>query len=320
MSNLSRHQLLPMSTLPEHQLELFKKMGYHIVGTHGAIKPCLWSGRSIKGKGSCYKSQFYDIQSHRCIQMTPFLGCNQSCLHCWRPVEHPVDTPGEWDSPEEIVGGCIREQRRLMSGYGGLDDADKVKWKESLEPKHAAISLAGEPTLYPFLPELVREFHKQGLTTFVVTNGTKPDVIEIIRPSQLYMSLDAPDKETYIHSCAPDHQDQWERILESLEVLCHHPCRIAIRITLTKGLNFKDATGYARLIELAEPDFVEVKAYMHLGYSRKRLERDAMPRHEEILEFTSELGRELGYHMADDVELSRVALLSREEKVTPVIL
>jgi len=298
MSTSPKHQLLPMSTLPEHQLELFKKMGYHIVGTHGAVKPCLWSGRSIKGKGSCYKSQFYDIQSHRCIQMTPFLGCNQSCLHCWRPVEHPVDTPADWDSPEEIVGGCIMEQRRLMS----------------------AISLAGEPTLYPFLPELVQEFHKQGLTTFVVTNGTKPDVIEIIRPSQLYMSLDAPDKETYIHSCAPDHKDQWERILESLEVLCHHPCRIAIRLTLTKGLNFKDVTGYARLIKLAEPDFVEVKAYMHLGYSRKRLERDAMPRHEEILEFTSELGRELGYHMADDVELSRVALLSKNEKVTPVTL
>ena len=319
MRTIPKHQL-ELSTLPKHQLELFKKMGYHIVGSHGAVKPCLWSGRSIKGKGSCYKSQFYDIQSHRCIQMTPFLGCNQSCLHCWRPIEHPVDTPAVWDSPEEIVGGCITEQRRLMSGYGGLDDADKVKWKEALDPKHAAISLAGEPTLYPFLPELVQEFHKQGLTTFVVTNGTKPDVIEIIRPSQLYMSLDAPDKETYIRSCAPDHQDQWERILESLEVLSQHPSRIAIRLTLTKGLNFKDAAGYARLIELAEPDFVEVKAYMHLGYSRKRLERDAMPQHEEILEFTSELGRELGYHMADDVEVSRVALLSKDEKVTPVIL
>ncbi len=181
MRTIPKHQL-ELSTLPGHQLELFKKMGYHIVGSHGAVKPCLWSGRSIKGKGSCYKSQFYDIQSHRCIQMTPFLGCNQSCLHCWRPIEHPVDTPAVWDSPEEIVGGCIREQRRLMSGYGGLDDADKVKWKEALEPKHAAISLAGEPTLYPFLPELVQEFHKQGITTFVVTNGTKPDVIEIIRP------------------------------------------------------------------------------------------------------------------------------------------
>jgi tRNA wybutosine-synthesizing protein 1 len=228
--------------------------------------------------------------------------------------------PVEWDSPEEIVGFCIREQRRLMSGYGGLNDADKVKWKESLEPKHAAISLAGEPTLYPFLPELVQEFHKQGLTTFVVTNGTRPDVIEIIRPSQLYMSLDAPDKKTYIRSCAPVHHDQWEHILESLEVLCQHPSRTAIRITLTKGLNFKDAIGYARLIKLAEPDFVEVKAYMHLGYSRKRLERNAMPGHEEILKFTSELGRELGYYLADHVELSRVALLSKREKVVPVIL
>lgn len=295
--------------------DLFRKQGYHIVGSHSAVKPCLWSGRSIKGTGTCYKSRFYGIQSHRCIQMTPYLGCNQACLHCWRPIEHPVDEPQHWDDPGTIVEGCIEAQRRFMSGYGGLDNADKSRWKESLEPKHAAISLAGEPTLYPYLSGLVDEFHHRGLTTFVVTNGTHPEVIGNIRPTQLYMSLDAPDRETYSSSCNPSGPGQWERILQSLEVVRDHSSRTAVRITLVKGLNCKDAAGYAGLIEMAEPDFVEVKAYMHLGYSRSRLERSAMPLHAEILEFAGALADELGYGIADNVELSRVALLTRNENV-----
>jgi tRNA wybutosine-synthesizing protein 1 len=303
-----------------NSFDIFKKQGYHIVGSHSAVKPCLWSGRSIKLQGSCYKSKFYGIDSHRCIQMTPFLGCNQACLHCWRPVEHPVEVPGVWDTPEEIVEGCIQAQRRLMSGYGGLDEADPTKWKESLAPKHAAISLAGEPTLYPYLPELVDEFRDSGLTTFVVTNGTNPDVIESIKPTQLYMSLDAPDRETYINCCHPHHAKQWEQILQSLTVLHDHPARTAIRITLVKGQNFVNSAGYARLIELANPDFVEIKSYMHLGYSRKRLDRSAMPLHQEILQFSTELAQELDYELVDDVELSRVALLSKDEKIQNIIL
>ena len=300
---------------PPDQFDRFRKQGYHIVGTHSAVKPCLWSGRAVKEEGSCYKSRFYGIDSHRCIQMTPYLGCNQACIYCWRPIEHPVDAPLQWDSPEEIVEGCIKAQRRFMSGYGGLEAVDKSVWQQSLEPRHAAISLAGEPTLYPHLEGLVEEFHNRGLTTFVVTNGTRPEVIENIRPTQLYMSLDAPDKNTYVDICAPRHPDHWEQILRSLEIMHDHPSRTAIRITLVKGLNIKDVQGYARLIATAAPDFVEVKAYMHLGYSRKRLERDAMPQHEEILQFSAQLADELGYQLTDDVELSRVALLSKDDTI-----
>ena len=307
-----------MSPLSKYQLQLFKRQGYHIVGSHSAVKPCLWSGRSIKEQGSCYKSRFYGINSHRCIQMTPYLGCNQACCHCWRPVEQPVSTPHTWDAPEHIVEGCIVAQRRLMSGYGGLDGVYQSKWKESQHPKHAAISLAGEPTLYPYLKGLVEKFHRKGLTTFVVTNGTHPHVIKDIKPTQLYMSLNAPDKSTYLHACAPHHPDQWENILQSLDVLHNHPVRTVLRLTLIKGLNLKNVSGYATLIERAQPHFVEIKAYMHLGYSRKRLERSAMPEHSEIVTFSQSLAHELDYFFADHVELSRVALLSRDETIIPI--
>ena len=49
---------------------------------------------------------------------------------------------------------------------------------------------------------------------------------------------------------------------------------------------------------------------MHLGRSRARLEREAMPQHSEILDYAQTLGDELGYNLEAEVPLSRVALLS----------
>ena len=69
-----------------------------------------------------------------------------------------------------------------------------------------------------------------------------------------------------------------------------------------------DPAGYGALIKKAQPDYVEVKAYMHLGYSRYRLPREAMPTHGEVLAFAREVADAAGYRQAMDVELSRVVL------------
>ena len=71
------------------------------------------------------------------------------------------------------------------------------------------------------------------------------------------------------------------------------------------------------LREKASPDFVEIKAYMHLGFSRLRLDRSAMPTHEEVLAFSQELAKHLGYEIADESEISRVVLLSKDGKKSP---
>ncbi len=302
-----------MTSLLESTKALLKKHGYHLAGTHGAVKTCLWLNKNLRSEGACYKSRFYGINSHRCIQMTPILACNHRCLHCWRAVELPVEIPKVWDSPEEIVNGCLAEHRRLVSGYGGSEAMDKTKWKEAFAPRHVAISLSGEPTLYPYLPELIEEFHKKDMTTFVVTNGTNPGMVVNIKPTQLYISLNAPDKETYEKVCAPL-GDTWENILQSLEVMKDSKSRTAIRITLTKGVNMMNPEGFARLIEAAEPDFVELKAYMHLGFSRKRLSLDNMPSHEEVLDFSKKVAAALGYRVAEESVNSRVVLLTKDGK------
>lgn len=38
-----------------------------------------------------------------------------------------------------------------------------------------------------------------------------------------------------------------------------------------------DIEGYSELIEKTNPDYIEAKAYMFVGYSRKRLEVENMP-------------------------------------------
>lgn len=284
------------------------RQGYHLVGS-GAVKPCLWLNRSMRGGDQCYKNHFYGIASHRCVQMTPTLECNHLCLHCWRPIDDPI--PGkEPMEPAELLEGILRGQQRFISGYGGSSTTDPVRLVEAREPKHMAISLMGEPTLYPYLKEFIDLVSRRGMTSFLVSNATRPEVLAELRPTQLYLSLNAPDKERYRQICNPT-KDLWPRILESLELLKEHRCRSVIRMTLVRGQNMEGLEDYARLIGDAEPDFVELKAYMHLGRSRTRLERTAMPQHSEILALADSLAGLLGYHLEADVPLSRVALLSR---------
>jgi tRNA wybutosine-synthesizing protein 1 len=241
--------------------------------------------------------------------MTPTLECNHLCLHCWRPIDDPI--PGkEPMEPAELLEGILRGQQRFISGYGGSSTTDPVRLVEAREPKHMAISLMGEPTLYPYLKEFIDLVSRRGMTSFLVSNATHPEVLAELRPTQLYLSLNAPDEVRYRQICNPS-KDLWPKILESLELLKEHRCRSVIRMTLVRGQNMVGLEDYARLIGDAEPDFVELKAYMHLGRSRTRLERTAMPQHSEILALADSLAGLLGYHLEADVPLSRVALLSR---------
>jgi tRNA wybutosine-synthesizing protein 1 len=69
--------------------------------------------------------------------------------------------------------------------------------------------------------------------------------------------------------------------------------------------------NYAKLIKIANPMYVECKAYMHVGFSRRRLPHEEMPLHSEIEDFAAKLSEELGYDVKDRKEDSRVVLLSR---------
>src|SRR5512136_2026062 len=107
-----------MDRLDDPDSLVLTHQGYHLVGS-GAVKPCLWLNRSLRGGEQCYKHHFYGISSHRCVQMTPTLECNHLCLHCWRPIDDPVSHQFSWTEPEDLLNGILHEQQRILSGYGG---------------------------------------------------------------------------------------------------------------------------------------------------------------------------------------------------------
>jgi tRNA wybutosine-synthesizing protein 1 len=266
---------------------------------------------ALEGKGVCYKQLWYGIQSHRCLQMTPNITCCQKCVFCWRSIEATVLSKlKQFDEPSFIIDECIREHRRNISGFLGTEMTSKKLWKEAQQPTNAAISLLGEPMLYPKISELIDEFHKRKITTFLVTNSQHPKEMEgMSEPTQLYISLDAPDKATYKKTDRPASKDYWSRLQKSLELMNSFRCSKVIRLTLVKGLNMVDPEGYAKLIRLAGEPLVEAKAFMHVGEAQKRLPRTAMPSHDEVLEFSNELARHLGYEVAGEQRASRVVLL-----------
>ncbi len=309
-----------LSLISDELLRLLKNQKYQMVGRHSAVKRCRWLYESLVHDRVCYKQKFYGIKSHQCIQMTPtVLYCTMRCRFCWRIQSGDLTYKWEemqlpnWDTPEEIVDGCMKAQFKILTGYKGNPNVSKAKYKEALTPKHVAISLTGEPTLYPLLGDLVEGFHKRGFTTFLVSNGTVPEVLSQLshEPTQLYISVCAFNKKTFLETCRPQIPNAWEKLNETLTLLPSFKCPTVIRLTLVRNLNLKHPDLYARLIEKANPTYVEPKAYMHVGFSRLRLEFENMPIHKEIGTFADEIGKEMGYNILDEVPESRVVLLSR---------
>jgi tRNA wybutosine-synthesizing protein 1 len=249
--------------------------------------------------------------------------CTQQCLFCWRAQSRDLQASWnelalpKWDSPEEIAEGSIKAQHAILSGYKDNSRANKQKLREALTPRHVAISLTGEPTLYSDIDELIRIFHRKGFTTFLVSNGTIPSALADLseEPTQLYISVCAPDNETYKRVCRPQIPRSWDKINKTLEYLPNFRCPTVIRITCVRGLNMGNIKGYAELIRKAEPTYIEAKAYMHVGFSRQRLGYENMPSHEEIREFSLQLKDLASYNLINESTESRVVLLSKFKNV-----
>jgi len=302
--------------MDEQLKRIFEKQGYTIVGNHSAVKHCHWVRKSLLFNIPCYKQTFYGIESHRCLQMTPAANqCTQKCLFCWRYqgfTEMRIDEK-DADSPEFIFEKSLEAHRQQVSGFKGDERCDEKRWEEAREPKHVACSLTGEPTLYPFLSEFFEICHRHGMTTFLVTNGTMPEVIENMDtlPTQLYVSVCAPNEEIYKKLCCPMIKNGWERVNKTLEILPSLDTRTVIRHTLVDGWNLGYEKEYARIDRKAEPWFIEPKGYVHVGYSRERLTIENMPSHDKIRAFGEKLAHETGYEFISEREDSRVVLLGR---------
>jgi wyosine [tRNA(Phe)-imidazoG37] synthetase (radical SAM superfamily) len=400
--------------IPSNFVQNYQKSHYRIVGKHlhSAIKPCHWlEQRLLTGRDNrnCYKG-YFGIKSHLCLQNTPALPfCNQSCVFCWRDIEHGtlgsdfLTTP---DEPRNIIEEMIRHQRDMLDNHLTLEKSlqnlqamrsilssmqdqqprtlqeliQKLHFSsrqmeravnvlkntqvlratedlkhvilhpsaitlleqgipietiiersittekeirdthaEAYSPSHAAISLGGEPVLYPFISEFVAEFRRRHFTTFIVTNGTRPDLIKKMNtlPTQMYVSMPVDSPQDYARICRPGSGKQWDNFLETLELLPTLSCRTCIRITAIQSLNMERAEGFARLIERAYPNFIDIKAFTLEAASLligKRLQdhtprKSFQPSFKELQAFAQRLSEAGNFPIIEQVKKSRDILL-----------
>ncbi len=308
--------------MPADLADKMRKQGYHFVGKHSATKICNYTATSMmKEPTGCYKNRFYGITSHRCIQATPAVGCNLACSFCWRiiPEEegfkwNEINAISQWDDPVKIVDGLVEEHKKIISGYKGNEKVEVSKWIEAQNPAHVALSLTGEPLFYPKMSELLTEFHRRKISTFLVTNGTMTNALKALTvlPTQLYVSIQAPNKEAYEKITRPKTLNAWSSFQDFLEVFAKLDTRRVFRLTLIRGLNMLDAKGYAELVKKGKPHYVEVKGFSFVGGARgeeRNLSYKQMPSKEEIEQFADEIAEESGYTVVDYHEHSKVALL-----------
>lgn len=238
--------------ISKKNLELLKKQHYRVAGKHSVVQICRWNKNALIGKGECYKYKFYGIPSWRCCEMSPAsVFCDNQCLHCWRAMEATQGNkinPKLADKPEIIIEECIKHRKKLLTGFGGHSKLDKKRYAEAQEPSHFAISLIGEPTLYPKIGELIALLRKNGKTSFIVTNGLHPDTLKKLEkkkqlPTQLYISLNSSNKQEYEKWHKSVHKDAWKRFNESLDFMnkiTKKGKRTILRMTLVRGLNMND--------------------------------------------------------------------------------
>ena len=251
----------------DYMREKTTNMGYRFVGRHSAIKVCHWTKEHIRGNNFCYKKKFYGIESGQCIQMTPVMFfCSFNCRWCWRNFNYILPREHEaWDDPIQVLDGCIEAQRGLLQGFWGSESSDKRKLKDAMKPKHISISLSGEPTMYPYLPEFIDEIIRRKMTAYLVSNGTYPEMIRKLidhQPTNLYISFYGTTPEMYKRGAVPMIKDFWPRVIESLRMLGKFDCNTIVRLTLAKSLNFTDPEGYAKIIEKTGSKFIEFKGFI----------------------------------------------------------
>ncbi|MGB9708199.1 MAG: 4-demethylwyosine synthase TYW1 [Candidatus Pacearchaeota archaeon] len=304
--------------LPKKLQALLKKQHYALVGEHSAVQICMWTKRALLNQDYCYKQKFYGIKSHRCCQMTPAVAwCQHRCLFCWRAIEHTLGDKIKIkiNDPKTIIEECIKAQKKQLIGFKGNKKVNWKKLQEAFEPKHFAISLAGEPTIYPKLSGLIKELKKRKITSFLVTNGMLPKVLARIEPpTQLYVSLDAPNEKIYKKIDRPV-TGSWSKLMKTLKLLpkLNKKTRTVLRLTLVRNINMSNPEDYAELIKIARPKFVEVKAYMAVGFSRARLGMPYMPLHKEVKDFAKQISKHSGYKIVDEKENSRVVLMMKKD-------
>lgn len=291
------------------------KQGYKLIGSHSGVKLCRWTKSMLRGRGGCYKHTFYGIESHRCMETTPSLACANKCVFCWRHHTNPVGTEWRWkmDPAEKILEDSLEKHQNMIREFKGVPGVKPERYEEGLAVKHCALSLVGEPIMYPEINTFLRLLHSHRISSFLVTNAQFPQEIRSLVPvTQLYVSVDASTKDSLKKIDRPLFKDFWSRFLDCLKALGEKKQRTVYRLTLVKAWNVEEMLAYAELIAMGQPDFIEVKGVTYCGESTaSSLTMANVPWHQEVVAFVQQLADMLPqYEIACEHEHSNCLLIA----------
>ena len=117
------------------------------------------------------------------------------------------------DPAELILEGALEQHAKMINQFKGFTRLDYYSTKsktisqimilffnrqgvpgvlperlaEGMSPVHCALSLVGEPIMYPEINRFLKMLHERNISSFLVTNAQLPDAIRQLEPcTQLY--------------------------------------------------------------------------------------------------------------------------------------
>ena len=211
------------------------KQGYKLVGSHSGVKLCRWTKAMLRGRGGCYKHTFYGISSYQCMEATPSLACANKCVFCWRHHKNPVGTSWRWetDDAQLLVDGFMAKHRAMIKEMRGLPGVLPERLHEAYTIRHCALSLVGEPIIYPEINRFIQLLHGEGISSFLVSNAQFPAQMEALVPcTQLYVSIDASNAADLKRVDRPLFKDYWQRFLDCIDILSRKASSLPLSCSL----------------------------------------------------------------------------------------
>ncbi|KPI88044.1 hypothetical protein ABL78_2870 [Leptomonas seymouri] len=291
------HAELPELLYPKLRQNL-EKQGYRLVGSHSGVKLCRWTKSMLRGRGGCYKHTFYNINSSQCMEMTPSLACANKCVFCWRHHTNPISRHFRWkqDPPELLIAQGMAAHYQMIKQMRGVPGVTPERLATAMQIRHCALSLVGEPIMYPQINGFCDLLHEHHISSFMVTNAQFPEQLRDLKPVvQLYLSIDAPTPDELKRIDRPLFEDYWERCLSCVRELAKKQQRTVFRLTLVNLYNTENVRAYADLVEMGQPDFIEVKGVTYCGTSTSSTltMKANVPRHDEVIAFCKALCEEM---------------------------
>lgn len=188
--------------------------------------------------GGLQKFTLIDYPGHLACTVF-FSGCNFRCPWCYSPeIVLPEKIKNHPEITKEEVFNFLKERTDKLDGV---------------------VLCGGEPTIFPELPDFIKEIKKMGFSVKIDTNGSNPEMLKELISDGLvdYVAMDIKSSlEGYKEAAGVDFDV--EKIRESITLVMSSGVDYEFRTTLVPGIHEKkDIEEVGTLIKGAKRYFLQ---------------------------------------------------------------